>query len=729
MITTSRLRLFITLGTFLATSVLLGALYIYLPNTYHSIDNRIRDFFFVSRGEAPHSNDIVIVDIDEKSLKALGQWPWERTLIAQLLANLSEAEVGIIAMDMIFPEADKTSLTNVAKRLEIPPQMLQEFVHSNQLDESLLYDYDELLGSTVAATPTILGYVFDFEHPNALDAPDIPAIFIEKGYSGTDFLLTPAGVLTNLAVIQQQAYSSGFINNVPDPSGVIRSVPLVMKYDDMVYPSLAFEVIRIMQQVSKVTVNYSQSGIENIEAGDLVIPTDRFGRLHVNFKGPGRSFNYLSAIDILHGDFDPDQVEGKIILVGTSAYGLMDLRATPMDSIMPGVEIHANVIDNILTTEMLHRPNWAEGVDLLSIFALTFVIVVIFSYIPLLYVIPLLGGIAMAFVYGYQHLLFEKHYVLNIIFPVTAFSIGTLAILTIKYFFEVRQKEMIKGKFSQKVSKQVMENLIEDESGNHLRSRDAEVTVYFSDIRSFTTISEQIGSASRLVEFLNFYMTKMVSCIVEREGTIDKFIGDAIMAYWNAPGHVEDHADKAVQAALEQIRQREELSRHTEKTYGFSLDYGIGINTGTVTVGDIGSEGRSDYTIIGDPVNLASRLEGLCKFYGARLIISEYTRNALKEPYVMRELDWVKVKGKDEPVHILEIIPAQFVADVIEDIDDYHDALIDYREGKTQEALEAFRRLFKVSPQPLYKIYIDRCEKVLADTDNTMGAIFEFNEK
>ena len=297
--------------------------------------------------------------------------------------------------------------------------------------------------------------------------------------------------------------------------------------------------------------------------------------------------------------------------------------------------------------------------------------------------------------------------------------------------YENRQKEQVKKKFAQKVSKQVMDDLLKSAEGDSaFKTHEVDVTIFFSDIRSFTTISEQLKTPQKLVEFLNTYMTAMAQPIVESRGTIDKFIGDAIMAYWNAPNRVDDHADMAVQAALKQLTLRTGLSEKLLHDYGVHLDFGIGLNSGVVTVGDIGSQGRSDYTIIGDPVNLASRLEGLCKYYHAHLIISQNTKNLLHSTYVIRELDTVRVKGKSEPVRIYEIL-AQGTAtpDFQNELTHFHTALDAYYAGNFQESLDLICQLIDSNPSPLYELYHKRLKHLLTLDIQDFDGIYEFYEK
>ena len=349
----------VLISFFIFTTIALSSTYLFLPNYFQSLDNSVRDFYFRFRGPEKTNDNIVIIDIDEKSLKELGQWPWERDKVAQILTNLTNKKAGIIGLDIIFAEADKTSPQKLAKKWGLT---------SNNLP-----DYDYILSQTVASTPTILGYVFDFDKKNNKDAPQIPAIFIQKHKGEKEFLPIAKGVLTNINIIQDVAYSSGYINNIPDETGIIRSVPLMIKYHDIIYPSLAFEMFRIASNASKVTFNYSEAGIENVILSGQKIHTDRFAKLYLNFRGPFKSYKYISAVDVYNDKIKEKDIANKFILIGTSAYGLMDLRSTPMDSVIAGVEIHANLIDNLLNNDMLVKPTWAELADISSIIIILFI--------------------------------------------------------------------------------------------------------------------------------------------------------------------------------------------------------------------------------------------------------------------------------------------------------------------------------------------------------------------
>ena len=731
----------VLIALFIFLVMLLASSYLFLPTYFQSLDDRVRDFYFKVRGPQRVSEDIVIVDIDEKSLKELGQWPWERDKVAQILNNLSASGAGIIGLDIIFSEKDKTSPKLLAKEWGV--------------DSSSLPDYDAILAKAISDTPTILGYVFDFNTPSSKEAPQIPAIFIEKNKQNRDFIPIAKGILTNIDMIQRAGYSSGFMNNIPDETGIIRSVPLMIRYDDELYPSLAFEMYRIASASKKVTINYSKAGVDSVRVAKTYIYTDRFARLHLNFRGPFRSYKYISAVDIYKNIIDKKEIEGKFILIGTSAYGLMDLRSTPMDSVMAGVEIHANMIDNLLYNDMLRKPVWSEIADLLAIFSIVFVVVFIYSRFSLfiLLVSYLLSFFTIMYINYY--LLFSEYIILNSIFPLISAVFSLIGVLGVNYMFESRQKEMIKGKFANKVSSSVMEDILKNSDSDALEGKQKEITVFFSDVRGFTNISEAMGDAKRLIKFMNEIMEPMTEIIIDEKGTVDKYIGDAIMAYWNAPLDVKDHADRAVVASLRQLYELKELNQILRVDAEFEnvvkmadranipiVDIGIGLNSGEAIVGEMGSKKRSDYTVIGDAINLGARLESLCKYYNSRLNISNYTKQRLKGKYIFRFLDLVTVKGKEEPVEIWQVHDFDRDGDdvlfyhskkeLLKELDEYHEAIKLYKSQKFLDALKVFEKLDALkykSNIKIYDIYIQRCKHYIEYPPKDFNGVFVHTTK
>ncbi len=725
-------RVFILLFSVIVLAISFSWLYLTVPQWFLSIDGRLRDFLFVLRGPVSTTGSLVIVDIDEKSLRRYGQWPWSRDIMAKLIENLRDYGAGIIGLDIVFAEADRTSRSFDKESNESCPDL-----------------NDKLLAKAVASSPVVGGYFFSFDF-NTTDAPSIPAVFIEKGLSEERYIFEPKGVRLNIKCIQDSFYSTGFFNTMPDSGGMIRFVPLLMRYNDILYPSLALEMIRIYSGTERVVVRNSHTGVDSIQLGDAVIPTDRFARILVNYRGGAKHFKYLSAADVIDRKVNASDLEGKFVLVGTSAIGLADLRPTPMDSVVPGVEIHANIIDNILRGDIISFSHNRELLDIAIILTTVALSALLFYLVPAWLIVPLFVSTLYGMYRFFYHMFFDQGLCLNILMPLVGMLATVLVILLLRFLFVSLQEKRLKNAFAQKVSPAVMSDILKNRSSNLLEPKDKEVTIFFSDIRSFTTISETLGDPVEVINLLNEYLTPMVDSIVKHQGTIDKFIGDAIMAYWNAPIDVPNHADEAVRCALDQIGTLDKINEiirsRNEKIYlkvverlnEMSLDrpgstamisIGAGIHTGEVTIGEMGSIGRSDYTIIGDNVNLASRLEGLCKYYGVSIIISESTKRALRGDYMIRELDLVRVKGKREAVSIYQVLSDEMNGSEMEL---YESALSVYRKADFLAACKIFDELSHTGEPhsvKLYDLYRKRCEKLAKMDIKTFDGIYDFKTK
>jgi len=684
----------------------LSVAYLFMPQSFFSLDNRLRDFMFIIRGELPKSDNIVIVDIDEKSLKQYGQWPWSRDVLSKLFQRLSDDGVGIIGLDIVFAEDDRTSPHKFSK--ELP-------------------NYDKILANVLMQTPVVGGYVFTFEQREEQNTPMVPAIFVEKGMQ-KETILQPKGVVLNIEILQDALYSSGFFNNTPDEGGMIRNVPLLMKYDGVLYPSLVLEMIRIYSGANKVVVNGDEAGARSVVFGKYKVPLDRVGRLSVNFRGASKHFKYISASDILNGSYDAKDIKDKFVLVGTSAIGLFDLRSIPYDSTIAGVEVHANALDNILKGDYLEKPADMVIYDLIILWSIIFIFLFLFSFLSSWVIIPVAFIVSYGLFELFFMILFKYGMMLNLLFPLLSYSLILLVSVGFDYIVASRQKEEAKRMLGKKVSPAVMEYLLKHSSEDLVSSREVEATILFSDIRSFTTISEKIGSPDKLIHMLNTYMTPMVENIVKHKGTIDKFIGDAIMAYWNAPVSVENHADKALQSAIEQIEMLGKVNAKIKPKYDVEIAIGIGVHTGVVTAGDMGAEGRSDYTIIGDNVNLASRLEGLTKQYGAQILISHATYSILKGSYTIRPIDLVEVKGKREAVEIYEVICSNKSLQQ-EELQEYENAVELFRNAEVKSAYEIFISLEKRFSSLLYRFYISRCEEFINNPTKEFTPILTMSTK
>lgn len=618
-------------------------LYLLSPKPLVLLENVIKDTMFVIRGDIKADDRVAIIDIDEKSLKHLGQWPWSRNILAKVLENLTNAKVAAIGMDVLFAEEDISSPNKVLEKLDLN-------ISSN------VPDFDQIFADSIKNSPTVTGFIFSMKNDGVKPEKDprTQAVIVEKNRPKESFLPIAYRPILNTDKIEKSSYSSGFLNNVPGFDGVVRSVPSVINYDGVLYPSLSIELLRLVLGIKKIIVQYQSSGVESIILGKVKIPTDIYGHIRVNFTGHSPSYPYISAVDIYNNTFKKEQLEGKIVLLGTSSAGLYDLRSSPFDVIIPGVEVHAHLIDNIINNNFVSQPQWSLTIDYIAI-----ILIATIAFLSLL-VHRVFVSIASAFtllllVLGLHYFfMFYWGIIFNSIMLVLEIVFIYFLGIVINYIFEYKQKELIKTKFANKVSKEVMEDIVNSVDNLTLKGDMKEISIFFSDIRGFTTISESMESPRKLIEFLNSYMTPMTDIIIKNKGTVDKFIGDAIMAYWNAPRKLENHADFALKSAIEQIDALKTLNLALKEQNYPLIDIGIGLNTGDCVVGEMGSVGRSDYTCIGDSVNLASRLEGLNKKYKTNIILSEFFLNHLLDSsiYKIEELGSEKVKGKNKSVKI-----------------------------------------------------------------------------
>jgi adenylate cyclase len=692
------------------------------PALLTALDNRVTDAMFRWRGSVKTTGSVLIVDIDEKSLREIGQWPWPRNIVAGLIRRILDGNPGVIGMDIVFAEPDRTSPSRYISELQkifgvnLPP-----------LDPGLgpeILNHDLALGRAFSSGPTVLGYSFQLYDDGLKNPEEVPFPSCQIGIEPEDtrfrdlaLIKAYRGVVNILDVAQGQ--SEGFFNVFPDPSGTIRKVPLLMMLDDIPYPSLTLEMFRIGVKQNQFTIHASsqvkspETGLLGVSVGDRIIPTDDNGQISVNFRGPARTFPYISAVDILRGRHKAP-LKDKYVLIGGSAIGLFDLVATPFAVSYSGVEVHASIIDNMIagdpfTHDIFTEIGWTYSLIIVGGIILSLV---------LAYSGPLTGGICgliliIAPLFGNYHLFFLNNTLVGVVYPFLSFLLIFLAVSISNYFFEGQEKSFIRSAFGHYVSPRVVNQLIENPSELSLKGEQKNLTVLFSDIRGFTTISEQMSS-EQLSSFMNEYLTTMSNCIIEHGGTVDKFIGDAIMAIWGAPLDDKGHALHALRAAMSMMEQLKKARKDYARRGLPVIDIGIGINTGIMSVGNFGSHERFDYTVMGDNVNLASRLEGANKDYGTNIIVSEFTKNELGAQFFCRFVDKVRVKGKNKAVVIYEpLIEGTPDDDLIREVEAFEKATVDYRNQKLHEAREVIEGLYRKNPLRLYAIYLHRINAYL----------------
>ncbi|MEW6595086.1 MAG: adenylate/guanylate cyclase domain-containing protein [Thermodesulfobacteriota bacterium] len=689
------------------------------PLLLAALDNRVTDAMFRWRGPMATSGQIVIVDLDEKSLRKVGQWPWPRHTVARLIERIGSVQPRAIGLDIVFAESDRTSPKNFLDELQlhlphkIPAGQLAALKGSEALD------HDIALGKAFSATPSVLGYVFQTKDDGLKTETEkpFPTALVRldpSHFKYHDLALIPA----YRAIINTEKIalgeSEGFFNVFPDAAGTVRKVPLFMGLDGVPYPSLALEMLRVGMGEQAVTIHVSQletggqRGLLGVSFAGRFLPTDEAGQLTVNFRGPAYTFPYLSAVDVLEGRH-LDELRGKYVLIGTSAAGLLDLRATPFSSIYPGVEVHANIIDNVIKGDPFSHDFFTE-------IGLTYTIIVVgglFLSALLAYTSALAGGLGgilliEATVVGNYFLFFRENELVGVVYPLATVILVFMIVTLFNYFYEGRERRFISRAFGHYVSPRIVEEISKNPEKLTLKGEQKVLTVLFSDIRGFTSISERM-SPEELGLFMNEYLTAMSNIIMRHKGTVDKYIGDAVMAIWGAPLTDEEHAANCVRAAFAMMERLREMRPQWEARGLPMVDVGIGINSGLMSVGNFGSEQRFDYTVMGDNVNLASRLEGSNKTYGTHIVVSEYTREILGENFFCRFIDMVRVKGKALPVKIYEpVCEGAPDPQLKKEIEEFEEAMVYYRIQRFDDAERILAGLETAKPAKINELYLER---------------------
>ena len=662
---------------------------------------------------AQPSPDILIVDVDETSLQQEGRWPWPRARLAELLARLQEAGAAVVAFDMVLSEAETNAALDLLQRL--PPDMVTADLAKRLLAEAHAQDGDTRLAARIGAGDTVLGTVFH-NQPSKPVGHLPPPLFPLAGATLTVPALST--YTANKDVLQTATPYAGFLTALPDADGVIRRAPLLLRYGDGLYPALALETARVYllsEQPRLVTANVGAvTAIEGIDlGGGRIVSTDALGRVLVPYRGASGSFARLSAAAVLRGDFAAEAITNRIVLIGTSALALADLKATPVQSVYPGVEVHANLLAGILAGHFPHEPAWGPGASFLLLLCVGTTLAVL---LPVLSAATqlLVSAFIVAALIGFNSWLWTNAG-LALVIAVPVLLVLHLAVLNLGYgfLFEARGRRQLKDMFGQYVPPALVEEMNRTGERYDFSGESRELTVLFADIRSFTTISEAL-SASDLKALLNRFFTPMTRVIFDRRGTIDKYVGDMIMAFWGAPVRDADHADHAIAAALDMLEAVKALRIEFALEGMPEVSIGIGINSGMMNVGDMGSQYRRAYTVIGDAVNLASRLEGLTKFYGVDLVVGPRTR-ALAADFVYRRLDRVRVKGKHEAVEVYTPVcrPAQLSEQLRTELAAHEQALEHFWQREWDQAHALFDGLHVAYPQTtLYALYLERIEQL-----------------
>jgi len=708
----------ILLGAGLAVTLLMTSLFIARPQFIRFFDYKVYDQM-LRLYHADKATDVpVIIDIDEKSLAEYGQWPWPRYRVAILLQTLRSLGAASVATDIIFVEPDKTS----------PNALQQAWKRDLKLDFDFsalprgLMDNDVLLADNLKNGPFVLGIDFIAKHKNAPETTEnnpesctikpvtVNVIGPANAPSPHDILGGMERVICPVPVLGAAAPATGFITIAPDEDSLYRRAPLLISFDNKFYPSLALASLMQASGEKTLTLKMTGIGVESLRLGKrLVIPLDAEGRLNVNYRGPAKTFKYVSAADVLNRRVAPDLLKGRMAFIGTSASGLRDIRSMPLDPSFPGVETHATIVDNVLSNQFIRMPDWTVGAELgLMILGGLITTLLLMRLSAVWMAIPVIGmglGIWYGSAYWYTKQLIYMSPLYSLITLLLTFTILT----AIKFWREEHAKRFIHGAFAHYLAPSVISQIMDNPDALSLEGQEKEVTIQFSDVRRFTSLSEKL-SPSQVTELLRDYLSPMTRIITDHEGTLDKFIGDAVMAFWNAPLDIANHQEKALKAAMDQLKALETLNVEFRRKYGFDIEIGIGLHSGKVRVGNMGSDELFDYTLIGDNVNVTSRLEGLTKHYGQRIIVSESIRTSAGNDFRFRKLDDVRVKGRAEPLAIFGAYHPAEADERKDEFNDYEAALTLYLNRKFTEAKAAFERLHQLGTEKvLYDLYAQRC--------------------
>ncbi len=634
---------------------------------------------------------VVIVDIDEESVSAYGQWPWPRTLLAELLTRLYEMQTVAIAFDVVFPEPDRASPGEAVKHFRNLDEATREIL-SHQPSN------DDIFAEVIGRGKVVVGQSGTNTNSSRSLEKYPESGFAAVGPDPTPYLIGFPHLLRNLPVLEQSAAGRGLFSIRPERDGIVRRVPIVMKVGDSIVPALTLDLLRVVTGSGTILIRTDESGVRNVAVPGLELPTDRNGRIWLHFSRHDKA-RYVSARDVIEGKVESERFAGKLVLVGTSAIGLLDVKTTPVHAAMPGVEVHAQLLEAALTNSLLDSPGYLIVVEMLCalIAGATLSLFAPFAGALTLFATAVLAAVALITA---SWISFSRYQVMfDATFPLTAILSVYVSLVVMGYFREQLDRRRIRSAFAQYLSPTLVERLARSPKELVLGGEDRIMTVLFSDVRDFTSIAETYkDNPHGLTTLMNRFLTPLTNVIVARHGTIDKYIGDAIMAFWNAPLDDPTQEADACHAALDMLEHVVALNREREREASVSgipflpIEVGIGINTGRCTVGNMGSDLRFQYTVMGDTVNLASRLEAQTKAHGLSIIIGSRTAAPVADQFALLEIESIRVKGKVEPEVIYTIVGRADVAKTSEFgslQDHWAQLLVCYRKQDWAGALKA----------------------------------------
>ncbi|MFA4902593.1 MAG: adenylate/guanylate cyclase domain-containing protein [Desulfobaccales bacterium] len=695
-------------------TLLMACLLVWRPTFTEFIELKLYDLKFRFRGARAPGKDVVIVAIDDDSVKTVGRWPWSRENMARLLTGLKTAGPRVIALDIVFAEKEETVAYQAIRNLcdEIARRGASPEVLALLEAEKNKADVDRLLAKVLSqGPPTILGFFFESVGGKAggvqpeqlmggtfLKASTYNVVRLLDTQPSQVPLVSATGIERNLPEITEAAAGDGYFNMIPDPDGTVRWFPMSILYGGEFFAPLTLVTLSHYQDKAPMAITLSHWGVEGIRLGRRQVPVDRYGRLLINFLGPAGLIPTYSAAAVMNGSLPAGVLKDKIVLVGATAVGIYDLRVTPFSGTFPGVEIQATAMDNLLHGNFISTPPLALGIMLLILVVLAILLGLVLPRLSavLSFIFTL---IVLASYVGLNYYLFSRQGIqLDLFYPQALIVLVFLGVTSQRFLAEEEERKRIRKAFESYVAPTVVQEMLKHPEQLRLGGERREITILFTDIRGFTTMSEKLDPQA-LVTLLHDFLNPMSNIIINQGGTIDKYMGDAIMALFGAPLAQPDHPHLACRAALEMVSSLAALNQDWAAQGRPPLRVGVGVNTGPVAVGNMGSDRLFDYTAIGDNVNLASRLEGLNKYYGTSILISQATAASLGNDFILKDVDRVRVKGKAQAARIYALLgEGEPGPELARYLDLYHRALAFFREGRFAESLTAFGQVLEVRP-------------------------------
>ena len=681
-------------------------------NLFNNLKNSAFDIFQnISPRESISAESVLILDIDEESLSKLGQWPWPRTILSDLVDKTYLSAV--LGFDVVFAENDRTGSSELKKLYKNEESLLKIL---DQVPNS-----DNLFSNSIANHGTVvLGAI----PSNTLENSFKPKFgLIEQGDDPRKFLTEFSGIQTNLKLLDEAAKGIGSMS-IGNNDSVIRKLPLFENINGSLVPSLSLEMLRVAIGASTFQIKSSnasgenafgeETGINNVKLGNLIIPTNDDGSVWIHYSN--NPIKKMPIWEVFSAKYQKEYFEGKILIVGASAPGLFDLRSTPLENNVPGVQIIANLTDQILAGQFLKRPDWMFGLEVITGLLLALLITFFIQFLgPTGGLMIFLGGNSLS-VLGSYYIFNIYNYLIDPISPLVICLLAYLVVTFFNFLFTELERSKVRNAFSQYMSPVMVEKLAKSSESLKLGGERKEMTFLFSDIRGFTSISEKYkDDPEALTDLINNLLTVLSNEILTTQGTIDKYMGDCIMAFWNAPSEDEEHREKSIEAAFAMSKALNVLNEEREKLKEEKLSIGIGINTGGCIVGNMGSDKRFDYTVLGDSVNLASRLEGQSANYGMQIILGEETTKGVsQEKYTFFELDLIAVKGKSEPVSIYTVFDNKETLKDSNFLEDHNEFLKNYRSQNWEQARDHINKYRFSRPEftLYYSLFFERIDEL-----------------